>query len=254
MLIALCEEYVQASEHYDSDQSKQRVSLSLGIELVATVFYAGACCREPSVRQGALRFLQNSRRRESKWHSEDAAAMLSWLISEEEAVGSPKTTSRGRIRLKKLRYFHAINDSLEPTDPAMSFQAPDWVQVHYSYNSTTAVIHEHWIRLTPGRHTTDIVGTKPNTPLSLAYEVHEPFMPCTAAMIVLAHRKGLQDDQQAPDDSFSCDGSASSPQSCGSLASSRRCSYEESGSQKYGSAAMVGDCSIRNLGHEVLAM
>ena len=88
-LLDLCEECAhaigQTNDHSQDDTlTTSPIQLSLGMELVATVFLAATWCRDPRVRSKALHFLRSSPRREPRWYSWHAAAIVEWVISKEE--------------------------------------------------------------------------------------------------------------------------------------------------------------------------
>ena len=152
-LIHLCEECTAAGNEHDLGSGASRsddstVKLCIGAELVATAFFVGSYCRDDIIRRRALRFLESSKRREARWYSPHAAAVLAWLIRKEENTNRRPTPSTRRIRLKGLTYFHDLDaTSLCHADPALLFEMPTWVRTEYAYVSAPLDLQEYWINV-----------------------------------------------------------------------------------------------------------
>lgn len=187
-LIHLREECAIAGSEPDTESEASgsdvpTVKLSIGAELVATAFFVGSSCRDAIIRRRALRFLESSKRREARWYSPHAAAVLTWLMREEEHADDQLTLRTQRIRLRRLSYFHDLDaTSLGPADPALSFKMPSWVYVEYGYVSAPFDLQEHRINVeqSEGSISNEDNTSRPMT--ALAYQVDEPLITRTVEM------------------------------------------------------------------------
>ena len=298
-MISLCEECAEVSQRQasaavsnsadpkanDEPESPPPIKLSLGAELVATAFFVGTCFRDSGIRRRALRFLGSEKRREPRWYSPHAAAILEWAIREEEGGidrnnpnGEEDSTDRfkssaegerlpSRIRLGSLSYYHDLTATpLDANDPALSFEMPTWICIEYAHildSSRPSERKQHWIHVPENssseHNTTQHFSEKPDSPMALAFQVEEPLMPSTAAMIVLARRSG---EENGGGRRYSCDAVLSNGQTqaqshAGEQTAGKQCAFVGDTGERDDRDGLKGLpmlCSIRNLAPEKLAM
>ena len=249
-LLLLCEQY--------SSLNTSTLLISCGVELVSTVFFIAANCRDPEIRIRAMSILTKTDRREPKWYSVHAAAILQWLRNVEEgdeiiycAADVPASRT---IILHKLEYFHDLDQGQRRTsDPILGFQTPSWIRVQYTHLTEPANILHQWINV---KQSPDIAtyGWQPSEDaIAFAFDVEEPLMPSTAAMILLAYRTGRDQNSQEPkSDLFVCDAFSQDPAShdC-----SKECILVVESLWGPGSREAPKElCSIRNLAPEKMVM
>ena len=215
-MIGLCKEYASLKDRLLQDSGfgacqARPVRLAIGVELIATAFLVGEKCREPTIRHSALEFLKSTPRRESSWYSSHAASILDFVRYTEEK-GLRVTTSTDipisqRLSLKRIEYFYSGSGPAQyPAKLVVDFQPPAWARIEYVIGGQAGQVQERWIDLASSEdNDRQWASATPPVCARFAYEVQEPFMPSTAAMIILAYRQGLRRRLDlSPEGEFEC--------------------------------------------------
>ena len=207
-LLDLCESWNSHDRSWSQQQQKPAdtpptVQLSIGIELVSTVFLVATKCRDPRIRRRAVRFLRGSPRREQKWWSLHAARMAEWLIGREELHRPPNCASdvplSHRIHIRQVEYFHdSQQDDLPPSDPTWSFRTPSWARISYTLANNRSTRFSQWIQLShkqqPLSEHEQLPKPGSENHLKLYFEIIDPIFPSTAAVLAIAYKIGQGKD------------------------------------------------------------
>ncbi len=241
-LLTLCEECARATRQVNGNSqndapSSTPVRLSLGMELVATVFLVATWCRDPQVRSKALRFFNSSPRRETRWYSWHAAAILEWVISKEtcgqDVRSAADVLTTRRIYIEQIEYFHDIQDSALPLSASRRpFRSPSWAQVRYTHLLNPSERLSAWVHLDEPDFTPSqprmFEKAGPKDDVVLSFKVTDPIMPSTAALLLLSYKRSssLAGDSREVD-MFTCD-AASSQDTIGTVNQApKRCVLDE---------------------------
>ena len=175
-LLDLCESHVS----YDTAS----LLISCGAELNSTVFFIATVCHDMRVRERAISFLQRRKRQEPHWHSHHAALVSQWVLQQEQSILT-------KLQIQKLSVYHDDAQRLDLDDAkdrvTISFGNPKWVRVKYSTTANQEQVHYEWLDLQTG------ASQKPlRIPsLVLAYELKEPLVPSSVAMLIRAYGSGM---------------------------------------------------------------
>ena len=209
-LLQLCERFASKGSLNGTELSSRHqlpsIDLSVGNELVQTVLFLSSWCRDRKVRQQALAFLQRMNRREGIWFSDQAAAVVEWIISTENSAHFPTTnvSHEKRIYIDSIQFYHdQRHDGAPRSDPIWDFRTPSWIAVTYWSASDTSRRGTQLISLLKSK------GQRGQPPQSihesertlrddliLSHELKDPVTPSTIAILLKSYKSGQREQER----------------------------------------------------------